>query len=135
MVVRNIFSLAIALSLTACATVVSTPRQMVKVESNPSGAKIIVTTKAKPGSTAVAKRVEAGVTPATVSVSRKDGEVLLELEGYETAKVPLKPGFNAWVLGDVALGSLLSTSIDTSTGASNQYDPGQYLVDLKKKED
>ena len=108
---------------------------MVKVESNPSGAKIIVTTKAKPGSSVAAKRVEAGVTPATVSVSRKDAEVLLELDGYETAMVPLKPGFNPWVLGDVALGSLLSTSIDTSTGASNQYDPGQYLVDLKKKQD
>ena len=36
-----------------------------------------------------------------------------------------------WVWGDIVLLSLISTSIDTSTGAAKEYDPGEYLVEMK----
>jgi hypothetical protein len=57
--------------------------------------------------------------------------ILVEKDGFENAEVPLKRSMNNWVWGDIALTSLLSTSIDTSTGASNEFDPNEYVVELK----
>jgi hypothetical protein len=131
---RIVFALITTTLLTACATIVDGPKQSVTVDSNPKGAKIFIASKVrKNGKTEIINRVEAGVTPAAVSISRKDGVIILEKEGYEATEVPLKRGINPWIWGDVVMTSLLSTSIDTSTGAANEYDPGEYLVEMKAK--
>jgi hypothetical protein len=128
--------LALALAgsalLSACATIVTGTTQIIKVDSNPQGARIFTAEKiTEHGKTVYANRAEAGVTPGTVGIPRKDGAVLLEKEGYEPTEVPLKQGMAGWVWGDIVLLSLLSTSIDTSTGAAKEYDPGEYLVEMK----
>ena len=118
--------------LSGCATIVSGTTQMIKVDSNPQGAQVFTATvKEKDGQKIYSDRKPAGVTPVTVAVERKDGAILVEKAGFDSVDVPLHRSLNNWVFGDVALLSLLSTSIDTSTGASNQFDPGQYLVELK----
>ena len=128
LIISTIFSLSL-LFLTACSSMMSGTTQSVKVDSTPSGAKVFIATKDK--KTGVfGPRSEAGVTPIMVDISRKDGAIILEKEGYKPAEVALVKSMNSWMWGNVLLGSLLSTSIDTSTGASNEYDPGEYTVEL-----
>ncbi|HYC56340.1 MAG TPA: PEGA domain-containing protein [Candidatus Binatia bacterium] len=115
-----------------CATIASGPMQTVQIDSNPQGANVYTAVKNSRGR--VLNRKEAGVTPTSVSITRKDGAVLLEKPGYHPAEVPLNRGVNPWIIGDILLTSLLSTLIDASTGAINQYDPDQYLVELHPEE-
>ncbi|MGH8518270.1 MAG: hypothetical protein ACREUE_12515 [Panacagrimonas sp.] len=119
-----------AFVLTGCASIQGTT-QDVKVDSTPQGATVYVGVRSKKTGGAIAKKVRAGVTPATVNIPRKDGVILLEKAGYAPAEVPLKTKLNPWFWGDVALLSLLSTSIDTSTGAINKYDPDQFVIPLQ----
>lgn len=64
-------------------------------------------------------------------MSRKHGALFVEKEGYLAAEVSLTTKMNPWMWGNILLTSPLSTSIDTSTGASREYDPGEYMVDLQ----
>lgn len=122
---------AIVSSLGACATMMDGTTQQITVQSVPAGAKVFVTTR-KNG--ALGNKIEAGVTPVTVTVSRKHGAILVEKDGFQSTEVQLKRSMNNWVWGDIVLTSLLSTSIDTSTGASNEFDPNEYVVELKPME-
>ena len=118
--------------LSACATIVTGTTQTIKVDSNPQGARIFTAEKTtENGKLIYANKTEAGVTPGTVAIPRKDGAVLLEKDGYEPTEVPLNRRMAGWVWGDIVLLSLLSTSIDTSTGAAKEYDPGEYLVEMQ----
>jgi hypothetical protein len=129
---RLVLALAGSALLSACATIVTGTTQIIKIDSNPQGAKVFTAEKiTQNGATVYANRTEAGVTPATVAIPRKDGAVLLEKNGYEPIEVPLTRGMSGWVWGDIVMLSLLSTSIDTSTGAAKAYDPREYLVELK----
>lgn len=119
------------MSTVGCSSMMSGTQQEVKIDSFPSNAKVFKAVKDKEG--AIIDRVQVGFTPTTVSIARKDGVILLEKEGYQNAEVPLLRSMNPWMLGNILLTSPLSTSIDTSTGASNEYDPGEYTVELVKK--
>jgi hypothetical protein len=129
---KLVLALAGSVLLSACATIVTGTTQTIKVDSNPQGARIFTAEKTtEHGKTVYANRAEAGVTPGTVAIPRKDGAVLLEKDGYEPTEVPLNRRMAGWVWGDIVLLSLLSTSIDTSTGAAKEYDPREYLVEMK----
>ncbi|WP_305825573.1 PEGA domain-containing protein [Massilia brevitalea] len=119
---------AITLALSGCASIQSGTSQNVKVSSNPAGATVYVALK-KDG--VVTNKVAVGVTPLTVTLSRKHGSVFVEKEGYTPVEVSLTTRMNPWMWGNILLTSPLSTSIDTSTGASREYDPGEYMVDLQ----
>lgn len=112
----------------------SGPRQSVKIDSVPQGARVFTAVLAANRQGTLLKRKEVGVTPMTVSITRKDGVVELEKEGYQVTRVPMRRGMNPWFLGNVVLTSMLSSSIDSSTGAINEYDPDQYLVELPRDE-
>jgi len=119
---------ATALVLTGCASMQSGTTQQIKVSSNPDGATVYTAIK-KDG--VVSNKVAVGVTPLTATLSRKHGALFVEKEGYVSVEVPLTTKMNPWVWGDILLTSPLSTSIDTSTGAAREYDPGEYMIDLK----
>ena len=123
-----IVTLLTSLLFTGCASIVSGTTQEIKVDSNPPGATVYV---GEHMGANMKNKVAVGVTPMKVKISRKDGVIQLEKAGFEPAFVPLNSKMNPWVWGDVAMLSLLSTSIDSSTGANNEYDPGEYMVDLK----
>ncbi len=123
---------AAAIALSGCASIVSGPIQELKVSSNPAGAVVYIgSIRNENGYLIMSNRTPVGVTPMTVKMYRKDGALALEKAGYEPVQVRLKTKMNPWVWGDIAMGSPLSTSIDTSTGASLEYDPGEYMVDMK----
>ncbi len=124
--------IASAAFVSGCASMNSGTTQQIKINSNPPGATVYTALKStKDNKPVILKKVAVGVTPLTVTLSRKDGAVFLEKEGFEPTEISLTTKMNPWVWGDILLGSLLSTSIDSSTGASNEYDPGEYVIDLK----
>lgn len=124
-----------AFVVSGCASINSGTTQQVTIDSDPPGATVIVGAKVKKADKYImVNSVNAGVTPLVVELSRKDGMVEVSKEGYESQEVELKKSMNPWMWGDIVLTSLLSTSIDTSTGACNQYKPGQYMVTLTPKD-
>jgi len=126
--IKNLILAGACLSFIGCGTIMDGSQQDVKIDSYPSGANIFKVTKDKEGG--IVNRAQIGVTPATISISRKEAVILIEKEGFQSAEVPLKSSMNSWMWGNILLTSPLSTSIDTSTGASNEYDPGEYTVEL-----
>ncbi len=72
----GLFLLAWALGLSGCATVTRGTKDKLKVEPEPSGARVTLSSGAS------------GVTPATFKLSRKKGvSVEIAKEGYETETV------------------------------------------------
>jgi uncharacterized protein YceK len=129
-----------ALCLSGCASMVSGTNQNIEIDSEPSGATVTVGIEKRDYSyenntTTYTKKIStsriAGVTPITVSIPRKDGIVQISKEGYKTQLIEMKRGLNPWFLGNIVLTSLLSSSIDTSTGAISEYKPGQYMITLE----
>ncbi|HEX8611746.1 MAG TPA: hypothetical protein VF800_10715 [Telluria sp.] len=124
---------AAALALTGCGTMHSGTTQQVQVSSNPPGATVYTALKItdSQGQVSVTNKVAVGATPLTVTLSRKHGAMFVEKAGFVPTEVPLTTKMNPWMWGNIVLGSPLSTSIDTSTGASREYDPGEYMIDLQ----
>jgi hypothetical protein len=116
-----------------CASMMSGTTQRVTIDSDPQGATVTIGKKAeKDGKVTLTDTYTAGVTPLVVELPRRSSTMVqLSKEGFETQNIELKRKMNNWVWGDIALTSLLSTSIDTSTGAVNEYKPGQYMVTLQ----
>ncbi len=126
---QKMFAAALGLALlSGCASMQSGTTQEVKISSNPEGADVFV---AVSKDNQYVNKVKVGQTPMTVRLARKDGVVILEKDGFQQTVVPMNRGMNSWVWGDILLTSPLSTSIDTSTGAAYEYDPGEYMVDMK----
>ncbi|RSZ56858.1 hypothetical protein HF313_05745 [Massilia atriviolacea] len=124
---------AAALALTGCGTINSGTTQQVQVSSNPAGATVYTALKTtdSQGQVSITNKVAVGTTPLTVTLSRKHGALFVQKAGFVPTEVPLTAKMNPWMWGNIALGSPLSTSIDTSTGASREYDPGEYMIDLQ----
>lgn len=120
----------LATMLASCATMFDGTTQVISIDSLPQGASVYVAVRSK-STGKLERKTKIGVTPLDVTVARKDGVVILELEGYESIEAPLVRGTNPKIWLDVLATSLLSTSIDASTGAIHRYNPGEYLVELK----
>jgi len=127
----NLIAAAGAVLLTGCASMHSGTTQEIRVTSNPPGATVYTGVRSKTEPNVILNSTARGVTPLTVIISRKDGAIAVEKKGYVPVQLPLTTKMNPWVWGDILLTSPLSTSIDTSTGAANEYDPGEYMIDLK----
>lgn len=128
--------IAVVFAITGCASIMSGTTQKVTIDSDPSGATVMIGVKdTKDDKVIMVDGYNAGVTPLIVELKRK-GSTMVQIskKGYKTQEVQLQRGMNNWVWGDIALTSLLSTSIDTSTGAANEYKPGEYMVSLQKTE-
>jgi hypothetical protein len=109
--------------LVGCATVFSGTRENVVINSNPSGALILV------------DGLEMGTTPATVPLSRPGlgggKTVTLRLDGYADRSFALQSTFNA-----VSLVNLLfwpGFIVDALTGAITRYDPSAYSVTMEQE--
>ncbi|HKY93448.1 MAG TPA: hypothetical protein VJM11_20515, partial [Nevskiaceae bacterium] len=98
--VRTMIMAVGACAMSACATINGTTQE-IKVDSSPQGAQIFTGVRSDKTGGQVQKRTTAGVTPATVTISRKDGVIQLEKAGYEPAEVSLKTTMNPWMWGDI----------------------------------
>ncbi len=97
---RNVFGrmimmamLVVSLGLmSACATIVTSPKAHVPVRSTPEGAKVLIDGE------------EVGTTPTTVSVTRrKTHNLRIELDGYLPFETMLSKRLSGWMFGNTGL--------------------------------
>jgi len=119
----RIVPIVFLIALSGCATITRGRKEVLVIESEPSGA--VVTT-----STGLS-----GKTPCTFKVSRKGGFVVtIEKEGYETVRVQVESQVAgagaAGMAGNVILGGLIGAAVDAGTGATLQLKPNPIQVKL-----
>lgn len=108
-------SLALALGLSCCATIVDAGPDMVPVQTTPPGARVAL------DGTAV------GVTPCTVAMPR-DGEGVFsfELPGHKTAVLDREKVLHGWIFGNLVFGWLSPAGVAADLATSSQ---GKYSTD------
>lgn len=117
---KSIFML-VALSAalaSGCSTIVSDSSYPVAVNSNPSGASLVITNKA-------GAQVYSGETPSTVTLAAGAGyfkkevyTITLNLEGYSTKVYTLEAKTDGWYYGNiVSFGFIGGLIVDPLTGA------------------
>lgn len=108
-----------ALFTSGCASIVHGGSRTVTVNSQPAGAKVSIL-KADSGDA-----VHSGATPLTVSLDPRRGYfkgqsylVRMELEGYQTEEITLRPQLSGWYIGNVVFGGLIGlVVVDPLTGS------------------
>lgn len=110
-------ALAAALSLSACASIVSGSHQDISINTSPEGAKCAL----------YREGVQVGFvnsTPGVVTVSRKGSDLWLGCvkENYDFSNAKNSSDFNGWVIGNLGFGGPIGVIVDMSTGASHAYD-------------
>jgi hypothetical protein len=110
---------ALVFLLTGCASIVSKSDYPVSLESNPSGATVIIT-NLKTG-----KEIYRGKTPCTVTLKAKAGffsparySITFEKPGYKPQTITIKASLDGWYFGNLLLGGVIGMLIvDPATGA------------------
>ena len=111
--------------LTGCGTITRGSKDVLIIESEPSGASV---------TTSVGLQ---GTTPATFQLPRKGALVVtIAKEGYETATVNVVPRVagagGAAMAGNVVMGGLIGAAVDAGTGAMYDLKPNPVHVVLNK---
>jgi len=120
---KRIASIVISFSIllmTGCATLFTGTSDDIYINSNPSGAEIMI------------GGLKVGKTPATLTIKRpgfNDKEVVLKLDGYERRTFILKKSFNSVAILNLA--GILGWAVDFATGAIYKYEPKSYEIDLE----
>ena len=119
----RILAVAVTAALTGCGTIMHGPRQLVPVQSNPSGA------------TVTATPADAGpvTTPGTLDLERKNSyQLTFTSPGYSSATANLHPNIGAGtVVADVLLG-LVGVVVDAATGSWYGLVPENVTVTLNR---
>jgi len=105
-----------------CCTIIHGTTQEIAVNSQPSGAKVIV------------RGVHMATTPAVIELDRKNSNIVLsfEKEGYEKVEIALKRGTDAWIVGNIIFGGVIGLIVDFSNGAAYELSPDTIQVELNK---
>src|SRR5205085_4482 len=97
-----------AVSGTGCAT----------IATGGGGSQTVTVTSTPPGASVLVDGQPQGVTPATVSLSRKsEHTVELAAAGYEPARLTVTKKLNPWLIGNLLLGGLIGVVVDVATDA------------------
>ncbi|WP_242084534.1 hypothetical protein [Aestuariivivens sediminis] len=108
----------IILLLSSCASIVSTSKYPISINSNPSEANIVVTDKK-------GDQIYSGNTPANLILKASAGffvkaeyRITFTKDGYNTKTVPVKFKLDGWYFGNILIGGLIGMLIvDPATGA------------------
>uniref|UniRef100_A0A831UEG7 Lipoprotein n=1 Tax=Geobacter metallireducens TaxID=28232 RepID=A0A831UEG7_GEOME len=118
--------------LSGCASIVSKSSWPVNVQSNPSGAKCVVS---KEGGFPL----HTGETPMTITLDSSSGffqtakyTITCNKEGYEKSSSQISSHLNGWYLGNIVFGGLIGLLIvDPATGAMYKLDD-TFVVNMAK---
>lgn len=119
--------LAIAvMGWSSCATVTRGMRDTLVIESEPSGARVSLSTG------------ERGTTPTSFSLARSQPvTVTLEKAGFATAYVTVTPKVagagGAGLAGNIVLGGVIGAAVDLGTGSMNDLKPNPVRVKLERE--
>ena len=118
---RVISLLTIILLVVGCATIMQGTSQGISVNSNPSGARIVV------------MGMDQGVTPAVVKVSRGDTNVIIKIQkdGYAPVEIALSRSVSGWVWGNIAFGGVIGLVVDFATGGVYKLNPEVINAELR----
>lgn len=124
-------ALAVTISATGCASIVSKSTWPVTIQSKPTGAKCVVAKSS-------GKQLHSGETPMTVMLESGDGffqwanyTVTCDKPGYQQSVVKAESHLNGWYFGNIVFGGLIGLLIvDPATGAMYRMDDSQ-TVDLQ----
>ena len=122
MLVRFAALAAVLLVAPACATIIQGEHQSVPVNSDPSGATVIV------------DGIEMGETPTTLSLKRgEDHTVVLQRDGYRDVTLRLDKDFDfvPAVVGNIFSFGLLGFAVDYVSGAAYDLTPEQITRTLE----
>ncbi len=110
---------AMAVMITACATVMQGKRQDFSIASTPPGARVMV------------DGGEVGTTPFVAALRRKDKHLIrVELEGYQPFELSVARKTSGWVWGNLLLGGIPGLAIDAITGSMYKLKPEQVQATL-----
>ncbi|MBU3700232.1 MAG: PEGA domain-containing protein [Candidatus Kapabacteria bacterium] len=114
--------LALALLLQGCATVFKGSNELLTIQSDPPGARVII------------NGLEVGTSPAAALVNgTKNQTILLVKDGYESRTVFVTSSIGAgWVIADVIFG-FWPLVIDAATGNWKSLDESAVFTVLEKK--
>ncbi|MDJ0741683.1 MAG: hypothetical protein QNJ91_18400 [Gammaproteobacteria bacterium] len=117
------FLLAAALA-GGCATIVEGGAQTVRVDTDPPGARCVITRAGVAVSTIPS-------TPATVSLFKESGDLALRCSkpGYLDSDAAQSAEFSGTVFGNILFGGLIGAAIDMGSGATHKY-PDEIFVTL-----
>ncbi|MDB6058695.1 MAG: hypothetical protein JWO95_2539 [Verrucomicrobiales bacterium] len=118
---------ALSIVISGCASIISGTNQTINITSVPDAADV------KIEKLTIAENYTAfeGKTPAKATLPRKGSYlVTVSLAGYQKAQIPLDPGMNGWVWGNLLFGGLVGVVIDSSDGAANKLNPDEIKVNL-----
>lgn len=113
--ITTLLSLSLLLLSTSCATIVSGSKQRIEVNSTPTNSTVYIDNK------------EVGKTPYNTKLKRNQSYSLkVTNEGYLPYQIDLHREFNAWFIGNAAIGGLIGIIVDPITGAMYKLKPVQY---------
>jgi len=110
--------LAVSMTFTGCASIVSRSTQTISFKSVPETTQISITNRS-------GEKVHAGQTPATVTLKKGAGyfksenyKVTFSKDGFESKTVDIKGSVNGWYFGNIIFGGIIGLLIvDPLTGA------------------
>jgi hypothetical protein len=116
--------LAVSITFTGCASIISGSSQTVSFKSVPESAQISITNRN-------GEKVHTGQTPATVTLKKGAGyfkpenyQVVFSKDGYQTKTVNVQGTVNGWYVANILFGGLIGLLIvDPATGAMYSLSP------------
>jgi hypothetical protein len=97
----------VALSLTGCATIISSTTQTVSIRSAPEGASVIISNRA-------GEKIHSGTTPVTVTLKKGAGyfkpevyTLRFEKDSYVSKEVTITGEVSGWYFGNIIFGGLI----------------------------
>ena len=120
-IIFKLFLVVFACYLVSCATIISTNKQCITVNSTPAGASVVIDGK------------KIGTAPLFCQLKRKTPHTIkLELDGYQPYNVTLNQRVNPWRFINFVIGpyGLPGFFIDRATGSCYILTPGDISINL-----
>ncbi|MDX9740275.1 MAG: PEGA domain-containing protein [Gammaproteobacteria bacterium] len=113
--------MAVASIVGGCATIFTGSTQEVSLQSNPSGATVMIDGRIM------------GETPLTARIDKTTNRTLIvEKEGYKTFTTRMDTRMNPLFWGNIVIGGFLGSTTDAASGAVHEYSPSQFMISLER---
>ena len=118
----SVFALLFLACFSGCATILNGTNQVIKIDSSPPGAKVLIDGDYK------------NTTPCEVEVSRSGKDLVLRFEkdGFVPFDYHLANGSSRYVGLNIFIGLIPGMLVDLATGGGYEFYPGDIDVELKR---